>query len=275
VTIVAIVGDATTTTAVAIAAGWPTGRGDDVVVLEADPHGGSLAAWLDAPAQPSLATIVANAGIDAGRSHRTVLDTVHTMTRRSDSGVRFIPNAVRARAAHRAVEEAALVVLPALAGAPTVVLADVGRLGGDSPSSVLRAAEVVLIVHRQAAASASAATVRIERLAESVEELAHLDAAFVLAVIGRSPFDSAEIGQFVGETVPDTLRHTVALGDDPLAAATLAGRSGVSARRLRRLPLMRDAARLAGDLADLLASGHSPRTTMDSARRFESEDTSA
>jgi MinD-like ATPase involved in chromosome partitioning or flagellar assembly len=256
VTIIAIAGDATTTTAVAIAAGWPTDRGDDVVVLEADPRGGSLAGWLDTPAQPSLATIVANAGIDAGRNHRTVLDTVDAMTRRSDSGVRFIPNAVRARAAHRAIEEAALVVVPALAGAPTVVVADAGRLrAGDAPSPAIRTADVVVIVHRQAAASASAATVRIERLVESVEELAHLDAAFVLAVIGRSPFDPAEIGQFVDQAVPDTLQHIVALSDDPLAAATLAGRSGVSAKRLRRLPLMRDAARLADDLAGLASSG--------------------
>lgn len=271
-TIVAIAGDATTTTAVAIAAGWSTNRDDDVIVLEADPDGGSLAGWLDTPAQPSLATIVANAGIDAGRSHRTVLGTIQAMTRQSDSGVRFVSNAVRARAAHRAVEEAALVVMPALAGAPTVVLADVGRVrAGDAPSPAIRAADVVLIVHRQATASASAATVRIERLVEAVEELAHLDAAFVLAVIGRSPFDPAEIGQFVDESVPDTLQHIVSLSDDPLAAATLAGRSGVSAKRLRRLPLMRDAARLAGDLADLLPSERAPRTS----RRLDSEDASA
>jgi MinD-like ATPase involved in chromosome partitioning or flagellar assembly len=272
VTIVAIAGDATTTTAVAVAAGWPTHRGDDVVVLEADPHGGSLAGWLDTPAQPSLATIVANAGIDAGRNHRTVLDTIDAMTRRSESGVRFIANAVRARAAHRALEEAALVVVPALAGASTVVLADVGRLqAGGAPSPALRAADVVVIVHRQAAASPRAATVRIERLVESVENLAHLDAAFVLAVIGRSPFDPAEIGQFVSQAVPGTLLHTARLSDDPLAAATLAGRSGVSAKRLRRLPLMRDAARLAGDLADVMSSG----AAAEPAPRFESEDASA
>lgn len=271
-TILAIAGDATTTTAVAIAAAWPTDRGDDVVVLEADPHGGSLAGWLDTPAQPSLATIVANAGIDAGRSHRTVLDTIDAMTRRSQSGVRFISNAVRARAAHRAVEEAALVVIPALAAGPTMVLADVGRLrAGDTLSPAIRAADVVVIVHRQAVASAPAATVRIERLVESVEDLAHLDATLVLAVIGRSPFHPAEIGQFVDQAVPDTVRHTVALSDDPLAAATLAGRSGISAKRLRRLPLMRDAAGLADDLADLVASDRAIRTT----RHFESEDASA
>ena len=112
---------------------------------------------------------------------------------------------------------------------------------------------------------------RIERLVETVEELAQLDAAFVLAVIGSSPFDPAEIGQFVDRSVPDTLRYIGSLSDDPLAAATLAGRSGVSAKRLRRLPLMRDAARLAGDLADLLPPDHASRTSA----RFESEDTPA
>ncbi len=250
-TIIAVVGDAATTTTVAIAAGWPTGR-SEVLVLEADRSGGSLAAWLDTPAQPSLATIVANAGNDSGRTHRSVLDTVDAMTRRSAAGVRFVANAVRARAAHRAVEEAALVVLPALAGAPVAVLADVGaHRVGEPLSPALRVADTVVIVHRQATASAAAATVRIERLVESVEELAHLDATFVLAIVGRSPFDPAEIGQFVDQAVPGTVRRVVALSDDPLAAATIAGRSGVSAKRLRRLPLIRDTAQLAGELADV------------------------
>ena len=88
-----------------------------------------------------------------------------------------------------------------------------------------------------------------------VEELAHLDATFVLAVIGTSPFDPAEIGAFLDEAVPDTVQHTVSLADDPLTAATLAGRAGVSAKRLRRLPLMRDAARVATQLADIAAAG--------------------
>ena len=253
-TIVAVVGDATTTTTVAIAAGWPTGR--DVLVLEADPGGGSLAGWLDVPAQPSLATIVANAGTDAGRDHRAVLETVDAMARRSDSGVRFVATAVRARAAHRAVEEAAVVVIPALAASPTTVLADVGtHRCGQPPSPALRSADAVVVVHRQATASAAAATVRIDRLVETIEELAHLDATFVLAVIGTSPFDPAEIGAFLDEAVPDTVQHTVSLADDPLTAATLAGRAGVSAKRLRRLPLMRDAARVAAQLADIAATG--------------------
>lgn len=250
-TVVAVVGDAATTTAIAIAAGWPAAH--EVVVLEADPRGGSLTGWLDTPAHPSLTTVVVTAGTDAARDHGSILDTFAAMTRRNDSGLRFVATAIRARAAHRAVEEAAVAVLPALAAAPTIVLADVGvHESGRSPSPALRVADVVVIVHRQAAASAGAATVRIERLVETVEELAHLDATFILAVIGGAPFDPTEIGHFVDESVPGTIRTTVAIADDPLAAATIAGRAGVSAKRLRRLPLMRDASALAFELSERL-----------------------
>jgi len=248
VTIVAVTGDAATTSAVALAVGWPTG--EEVTVLEADPSGGSLAGWLGTPIQPSLATIVANVG-----TGRSVLDTFATMTHRSGSGVRFVANAVRARAAHRAVEEAATAVLPALATGGATIIADTGtHRAGQPPSPALRVADVVVIVHQQASASPAAATVRIERLVEMVDELAHLDAAIVLAVVGDTPFDPAEIGAFVDQAMPDTVRMTMSLADDPLAAAAIAGRTGVSARRLRRLPLMRDASRLAGVLDDLVHS---------------------
>jgi len=247
VTIIAVTGDAATTSAVALAAGWPTR--EEVTVLEADPSGGSLAGWLDTPIQPALATIIANVGGGTGRS---VLDTFATMTHRSGSGVRFVANAVRAGAAHRAVEEAAIAVLPALAAGGTTIIADTGtHRAGQTPSPALRVADVVVIVHHQASASPAAATVRIERLVEMVEELAHLDAVIVLAVVGDTPFDPAEIGTFVDQAVPDTVRMTMSLADDPLAAAAIAGRTGVSAKRLRRLPLMRDASRLAGVLDDL------------------------
>jgi hypothetical protein len=257
VTVIAVVGDAATTTTVAIAAGWPTAEPTtgEVIVVEADPAGGSLAGWLDTPAQPSLATIVANAGTGAGRDARAILENLGTMVRRSNSGVRFVTNAVRGRSAHRAVEEAAVAVFPAIAAAPITVIADVGvHRAGTAPSPALRVADVVVIVHRQASASAGAATVRIERLVETIEELAHLDAVFLLAVIGSAPFDPTEIGMFVDQSVPDTVRTTVAVAEDPLAAATIAGRTGVSAKRLRRLPLMRSAGVLAIELSHLVGT---------------------
>ncbi len=249
-TLVAVVGDAATTTAVALAAGWSAP--DDAVVLEADPTGGSLAGWLDTPAHPSLSTVVAHVGTNTDRSALTTLDA---MTHRSASGVRFVAAPVRARAAHRAVEEAAVALFPTIADAPLAVIADAGRhRAGEPPTAVLRLADVVVIVHRQANASAAAATVRIERLVETVEELAHLDADVVLAVIGATPFDPAEIGSFVLQAVPESIGTTVALADDPLAAATIAGRAGVSAKRLRRLPLLRDASLVADAVLDLVAA---------------------
>lgn len=236
--VIAVIGDCATTTSVALASTWPD---TDIVVLEADRRGGSLAGWLDTPANPSLATIVANSA-GGGRGLDAVIES---MTHRSASGVRFIANAVRARPAHRAVDEAATNVLPMLAAAPRAFIADLGaHRSGEPISPVLRFAASVVLVHRQATASAAAATVRIERLVESVEELAHIDAPLLLAIIGTDPFDPAEIGHFVDQSVPGAITGTVVLADDSLSAATIAGRSGVSAKRLARLPLIRDAAAL-------------------------------
>lgn len=247
-TILAVVGDATTTTAVALSAGWPS---EDALVVEVDRTGGSLAAWLGTPTNPTLGTVVANAG--ASGEQRSVMSIVDALTHRSASGVPFVSNAARARAANRAVEEAAHAVLPALAASPQTVIADAGRHHGGTPvSPAARLADVVLIVHQQATASAAASSVRIERLIESIEELAHLPAALVLAVIGSDPFDVDEVGEFVAASVPDAIECTMALADDPLAAFTIAGRSGVSAKRLRRLPLMRDGAAAANVLHRML-----------------------
>ena len=48
-TLLAVCGDAATTTAFALASTWPT---PDVLLVEADASGGDLAAWLDIPEQP-------------------------------------------------------------------------------------------------------------------------------------------------------------------------------------------------------------------------------
>jgi hypothetical protein len=247
-TIVAVVGDAATTTALAVAAGWPTENG--AVVVEADPSGGTLAGWLDTPVHPSLATLVATIG--AGVDQRSAITTFDSMIRRTDSGIRFVPNVIRSRAARGAVEEAAVSLIPAIAASHTTVLADLGRHAAGLPvPPVVRAAEMVMVVHRQDRASAAAATVRIERLVETVEDLAPSARRMVLAVVGRVPFDAEEIGAFVDQSVPGSLLATAEVADDPLAAATLAGRAGVSAKRLRRLPLMRSAA----DVGRLLSAG--------------------
>ncbi len=244
-TIIAAIGDCTTTTCIALAAGWP----GEVLVLEGDPSGGSLAGWLDTPSSPSLATIVANIG-GLNASDGSVMSTVSTMTHHSASGIGFVAAPLRSLPARRAIEEAAAVVVPALASSGVMVLADIGRRHpGDVAPALVGSAATTLVVHRQHAASAAAEAVRLERLVELVEHLAATAHTLTLAVVGADPFEPAEIAEHIDASVPGTLADVFTLADDPLAAAVLAGRAGVSANRLRRLPLMRSAANAASRLA--------------------------
>lgn len=245
-TIIAVIGDCTTTTCLALSASWAL---DDVVVLEADPSGGSLAGWLDTPSSPSLATIVASLGVREA-SDGMAMSVVSAMTQRSASGVRFIAAPPRSLPARRAIEEAESNVVPALAASDVVTLADLGRREPTNlPTRMVTAAAVTLVVHRQHAASAAAEAVRLERLVELVEHTATLARTVILAVVGNDPFDPVEIAQHVEASSQGAIAEFVTLADDPLAAAVLAGRAGVSANRLRRLPLMRTAASAASRLA--------------------------
>jgi hypothetical protein len=131
-----------------------------------------------------------------------------------------------------------------------VVLADMGRRHpGDIAPALVGSAATTLVVHRQHAASAAAEAVRLERLVELVERVAATSHTVMLAVVGADPFEPAEIAAHIDASVPGTLAGVVTLADDPLAAAVIAGRAGVSANRLRRLPLMRSAASAAAHLA--------------------------
>lgn len=113
--------------------------------------------------------------------------------------------------------------------------------------SALRHAAFTILCHRQHPASPAAASARIERLAEAIEAAAETGTDLGVAVIGNEPFDAAEIGDHVA---PGNPRWDIAL--DPLAAAVLAGRPGVSARRFARLPLIRSTRRIATDLVAFL-----------------------
>ncbi|MGH9135277.1 MAG: hypothetical protein ACRDZZ_15165 [Ilumatobacteraceae bacterium] len=233
--LVAVTGDLATTTTLALAAAWPLV--DDVLVVEADPRGGSLASWLDIPVAPSLSAVVTRA--TAGE-----WPVIERLSRLTPSGLRVIPAPVRAVEASRAVAEASDSVLPTLASlASPVVLADAGPCtpAGGVTAAVARST-LTLVVHRQAQQSARAAAVRLERLAECFEQLTAAGVETLLAVVGRTPFDAHEIAGFVGAVKAPPVFE---LADDPLGAAVLAGRSGVSPRRLLRLPLLRTSGALA------------------------------
>ncbi len=245
-TIIAIIGDDTTTTAVALASAWPTD--DDVVLVESDRSGGSLSAWLDTPVSPSLSTLVAQSHqLKAAPGH--AWETISKMVKRSDSGIEFIATPTRSREAARAIDEASSTVFPALADLDRpLFIVDCGRhLAPDRLPAAVAAAGTVVVVHHQSSASARASAVRLERLAETVISLVALMVPVRVAVVGERPFQVDEVERFLLDETAEHRAlqlHVHPLSDDPLSAAVIAGRQGVSAKRVQRLPLARSAANL-------------------------------
>lgn len=244
--IVAVTGDSSTTTSVALAASWNTG--DDLVLVEADPSGGDLAAWFDMPVEPSLSSVVTR-----------VLDgawpDVERLTRLAPNGLRVLPAPASLAESAQAVDEAARTVVPVLSTMRTpVAVVDTGRHAA-LPNPFLSSAAATVVVHRQSTQSSGAAAVRLQRLVEHVDRAGRSTTSIVVAVVGAEPFSIAEIERFLADSVGAT--PVVGLPVDDLAAAVLAGRTGVSAKRLGRLPLMR----AARDLA--IAAQRSLRSTAD------------
>lgn len=242
--IVAVAGELATTTAVALTSAWPST--DDAILVEADPGGGDLAAWFDLPVAPSLSTVVT-------RVHDGAWPVIERHTRLADNGLRVIPAPARSGEAAQAVSEATRAVIASLAGlsSPTTI-ADTGRLQpAPATHPFVGAAAVTVVVHRQAPQSGRAAAVRLRRLADQLDALATSPTAPVVAIVGASPFEPGEIDRFLTEAVGPT--PIVGLPFDDLTAGVFAGRTGVSARRLARLPLLRAARDLAAVVEGALA----------------------
>jgi hypothetical protein len=252
----AIVGDRATTTALAVASAWPGDGG--IVLVEADPEGGSLAAWLELAPTPSLSTAVATVPNDPGGRPPGDLRSLNLapLLQHGGDGIGVLVAPMSGREARRAVEEAGRSLLPVLAGLEgSDVLVDGGRLAAGAPlPSTVRLADRLLVCHRQEPASAAAASVRLQRLVETTDALSELGRPIVLAVIGGAPYPIEEIGSFVLDrlaTTGATVRPMVrSMPEDPVSAKVFAGRSGLSARRLARRPLMR----AAGELSEVIRS---------------------
>ncbi len=228
--LVAVVGDGCTTTALGIAAAWP--RNEPCVVAEFDPAGGCLAAWLDLPRSPGLAEVAASSAPGSWPA-------IEAAIQRARSGVDVLLAPTRAVEAAAVMHAATTSVLPVLGALDSpVFVADGGRLRG-ALSALAVQADVVVIAHRQNSGSCAAAALGFERVAELASLLAMRSIPTVVAMIGQRPYAADEVADFVEA---DTV---VALADDAWAAAILAGRAG-SAARLARSPLMRSCTELAG-----------------------------
>ena len=240
--LVAVVGDVATTTATALAAAWPAP--EPVVMLEADPSGGDLAAWFDLATSPGLASAVAAAppnwpAVSEHVQHARGLEVLVAPGRATD--------------ADHVVTEAASRIVPILARLDdTVVLADCGSQHPARLSSVVVQAALVVVTIQPAGASDRAVAVRLDRHGELFDALTQRSIPAVAAVVTGGLYDPGEVAVFLGGgagAVP-----VVEIASDPGAAAAIAGRAG-SHRKVDRSPLMRTAAIAASELAARLGVG--------------------
>lgn len=234
--LVSVVGEGSTTTALGLAAAWPSD--EPCVIVELDPAGGCLSAWLDVPRSPGLGEV-------AAASSTCSWPAIRAGVQASASGIDVLVAPTRSVEAAAVVHAAEKSVVPVLAALDSpVVIADGGRLRG-APSRLSTSGSVTVIAHRQHAGSAAAAALGLERVAELASLLSARAIPAVVALIGQRPYCAADVADFV------EAESVVSIADDPWAAAVLAGRAG-SALRLRRSPLMRSFAELAGVVSALL-----------------------
>ncbi len=222
-----------TTSALALAGVWPADR--QVLLVEADPGGGDLAARFGLAAQPGLVSLAAA----ARRQVDAALVAEHAQALPGGLGVLVgPPGAEQAAAALGMLAPAVVAGLEGLDGVD--VVADLGRLDPGSPAlGLARAASLLVLVVRP----------RLDELQHLVHRVAALRGerrALGLVVVGTGPYPAEEIAAALGVEVLGTLPA------DPRAASLLGGGTA-SVGALRRTPLVRAARSLAEAVVGRLA----------------------
>ena len=219
------------TLALGLVATWPEGR--PVLLVEADPAGGTLAATAGWPGEPSLVSLAAAArhGGDPGIVH---------------AHCHLLPGGAQALVAPASAEQAraALGVLGTIFGhlgdLDADVVVDCGRLDPGSPAMALvEHAGRLLLVTRPRLSD-------LHAVAAWLASHGALSGHVSLAAVGDGPYPDAEITGALGTEVAGRLPW------DPDAAAALA-HMPASASQLRAAPLVRATRTLAERLANELA----------------------
>ena len=322
-TVVGLLGDHTTTTAMALAVSWPGTR--PVTLIEADPTGGSLIGWLDDPStlgrgrprrgaearrgpdtpidvgpinvgpiavgtvdirpvDDFLRDLARNGGPDVSRVMEDVMEDDDEVSTCDDRVGQFdvVTAPVHPLEAERAVSRLP-VAAPLSAQHPDwkawsaerVCLVDLGArphrpLEGVDPLAL----DLLVLVVAQRSASEGAAAVHIGRMTGVADQLrarGDVRLPVVVLVIGDRPFDPFDVGGHLrsrlgvtgddasdGSGSPARGAGVLVLPSDPLAAAVLAGRAGMSARRWSRTRLGRAASVVSLELAEMTRGALDP-----------------
>lgn len=234
-----------TTTALALAAAWPAARR---LVVEADPSGGDLGAWLGLPPAPGLASLAAA----IRRGHSPGAAWRHAQPAGSGLSVVAAPAGGEQAAACLAALTAPMAGTGWLSSTSPeeegVVVADCGRLDPWSPGLAVAAqAAVTLLLVRPRLSELSHLAERVSGLARAGLRLGLLLAPENNHAAGEPSYPRAEIAATLGIAVRGRLPA------DPRAITALI-RSRGELTAVRRLPL----AKAVTGLATILASQLNP-----------------
>lgn len=228
ITVGSIKSGASTTTALALGATWPTDAA--VVVVEADPSGGDVAAVFGLEREPDLMSLSA-----AARARHDV-EVLSAHAQALPGGLRVVAAPPGAEQATGAVSVLARDTAPLWAAAARaedlVVIVDVGRLDPGSPAHALvAAADAAVLVARPSLVEAHSLGKRLDGLIGAAQAS---DTRLHLVLHGEG---------YPAEQVSDSLAFAVTahLPHDAKAAAIL---SGAGRGELRRTALAGAAYRL-------------------------------
>lgn len=229
-----------TTTVLALAAQWTRLR--EPMVIEADPAGGDLAAWLAPPTDsgpgiretPSLVQVAA-----ASRSGLSRLEVLQNLQHLPGPGrVRALVAPASPFAASTALRSLTAAGLGALLASSSEfdLLVDIGRVDATSPvlDAVAIVGEVTLVVR-----STVSGVLHTRELARS---LTAIGVRSSVLVIGGRPYGPVEVAEAIGAPIIGVLP------EDPVGARAVNGEA-TSPRSFTRSRLLR----AAGDLAAAIA----------------------
>jgi hypothetical protein len=187
-----------TTLTVALGAVWPR----PVVVVEADPDGGTLAARYELAVDPGLTGLAGRArrGLDAA--------SVDAALQAMPGGARVLLADPGAEATSTALAVGGAAIARGLALLDADAVVDVGRLRPGTPAQpLIDAAAVVLVVVRPTA----------DALARVARRLAVTDVRHDVVLVGERPYSAKDVERALGRTVLGVV------ADDGRTAAGLRG----------------------------------------------------
>jgi hypothetical protein len=226
-----------TTSALALAVTWPPGA--PVTIVEADPSGGDLAAWLDLTLQPGLVSL-------ATEGRRTIdaeLFDRHLQPVPGSDEVSVLCAPVAAEQVHAALGSLRDRLVEALRGRPGTTIVDCGRLDPASPAlKLFEQADVRVVVCRPGLAAPHHLQARLRSLPAEPPQL---------LAVGESPYSPDELADACG------IGLLGAIAFDTGAADTLGDGPALSERALNRSALVRSARSVAAGLA-VAAPGTGP-----------------